>query len=177
MRVPAVCNSCDTIFPSGIEATNSTNIGFEGCGAGPCPKCGGMGHIPDGLYNFIGNTIELLSGPTRTVAELQRLAEILKQARAEGASPEQISKKIEEEVPEISSIKDMLPKTRSEIVPFIGVAIAAIQLILGQAQCPDRSKVEVSQVVNVIYQEAQPSQPPSIEVEKKVPKLAIPKSK
>lgn len=41
-----------------------------------------MGHVPDGVYNFIGNTIELLNGPLRVVAELQRLADILKNAKA-----------------------------------------------------------------------------------------------
>lgn len=165
MRVPAVCDTCGTIFPSGFVAEGASNVTFSGCGAGPCPKCGGNGHIPDGLYNFIGDTIELLSGPARTVAELQRLAEILKQARAEGATAEQISKKIDEEVPKLASLKAKLPKTKSELYTFLGISIAALNLILGQVQCPDRSKIEVSQVVNVIYQEAQPQQSPSIEVE------------
>src|SRR5512136_1169416 len=62
LRVPAVCDSCGVIFSSVFEVSDSTNISFYGCGSGPCPKCGGDGHIPDGVYNFIGNTIELLSG-------------------------------------------------------------------------------------------------------------------
>ena len=77
MRVPAVCDNCGAIFPSTFEVSNSTDISFSGCGSGPCPACGGQGHIPDGVYNFIGNTIELLSGPKRSVSELQRLALIL----------------------------------------------------------------------------------------------------
>ena len=45
-----------------------------------------MGHIPDGLYNFINNTIELVSGPHRTVSDLERLAVLLREARSHNLS-------------------------------------------------------------------------------------------
>jgi hypothetical protein len=178
MHVPAVCNTCGTIFPSGFVAEGASNITFSDCGAGPCPRCGGMGHIPDGVYNFIGNTIELLSGQARTRDELQRLGDLLRKARTERLSVDQIKEKIIAEVPEISSLKDILPKTKGELYPFLGIVITVIGMLLGQLKCPDRSKVEVSQVVNIIYQQVQePLSPPVTEVEKRVPKLAIPKTK
>jgi len=80
MRVPVLCNNCGTFFPSSFEISNSTNIVFSGCTSDLCPKCGGIGHIPDGVYNFIGNTIELLSAPNRTHLELEKLKKILEQA-------------------------------------------------------------------------------------------------
>jgi hypothetical protein len=177
MRVPAVCNTCGTIFPSGFEAENSTNITFQGCGAGPCPKCGGNGHIPDGVYNFIGDTIELLSGPARTRDELQRLGDLLKKARSERLSVDQIKEKIVAELPEISSLKDILPKTKGELYPFLGIVITVIGMLLGQLKCPDRSKVEVSQVVNIIYQQPEEVLPVAPEHSAKAPKLSIPKRK
>jgi hypothetical protein len=76
MRAPVVCDTCGTIFLSPIEIIDS-RVSFSGCTASPCPKCGGVGHIPDGIYNFIGNTIEFLGGPSRTVSELKRLKIIL----------------------------------------------------------------------------------------------------
>ena len=123
MGVPAVCDRCGMIFPSGVEVSDSTNITFYGCGAAPCPGCGGDGHIPDGVYNFIGNTIELLSGPSRTVSELERLANILRQVHQEGASLAQVGQKIQNEVPKLSSLKNILPKTRSELYAFIAIVI------------------------------------------------------
>lgn len=153
MRVPAVCDTCGVIFPSGFEANNSTNITFRGCASGPCPACGGMGHVPDGVYNFIGNTIELLNGPTRTVAELQRLAAILKNAKEKQSSHQEISKEIERELPELSSIKDILPKTRAELYAFIAIIISVIALLANQPQPEKPQKIEVNNVINNIYQQ------------------------
>ena len=153
MRVPAVCDSCGVIFQSGFEVSDSTNISFYGCGSGPCPACGGDGHIPDGVYNFINNTIELLSGPSRTVSELERLANILRQAHQEGASLAQVGEKIQNEVPELSSLKNILPKTRSELYAFIAIIIAIVSLVLGQLKRSEPPKVEINQVVNFIYQQ------------------------
>lgn len=151
--MPAVCDSCGTIFPSGFEVENAYHTTFSNCGSGPCPTCGSMGHIPDGVYNFIGNTIELLSGPSRTRSELHRLATILRQAREQKASLDQVGERIRREVPELSSLKDLLPKTRSEIYSFIAIIIAIIGLILGQAKQDGASKITVNEVVNVICQE------------------------
>lgn len=155
MRVPAVCDNCGAIFASGIEAINSTNITFSNCGAGPCPACGGMGHIPDGVYNFVGNTIELLSGPARTASELQRLADILRKARKRKASLEEVAREIEGEVPELSTlIKDILPKNRSELYAFLALILSAISLILSQLASKEPGKVEINNVIKNIYQQA-----------------------
>ena len=159
MRVPAFCNSCGAIFPSSIEAGNSTNIGFSNVGSGPCPRCGGMGHIPDGVYNFVGNTIELLSGPIRTISELERLAIILREARERGASRELINNRIREEVPGLSSIEDILPRSRSEILTYIQIIIAIIGIILMQMRSNAPSKIEINQVFNTIYQQQINSEP------------------
>lgn len=173
MRVPAVCNSCGAIFASGIEATNSTNVSFTNCSAGPCPACGGMGHIPDGVYNFIGNTIELLSGPARTISELERLAQVLKKARKNNASLQEISEEIEAQVPELSSIKDILPKTRTELYAFIALIISTISIILSQGASNEGSHIEINNVINNIYQQAPVPTLPQEKTEPKVKKMKI----
>ncbi len=155
MKVPAICDNCDSIFPSLFNFYNSNNISFTGCQAGPCPDCGGTGHIPDGIYNFIGDTIELLSGPQRSIDELKKLASILERARNNNTDPQSIGKEIDEKVPELSSLKDCLPKTRSELYLFIGLILS----IIFQIQSGDSSKIEVNTVINNIYQ--QTSEPQS----------------
>ena len=79
LNIPAVCDQCKNFFPSDAVAENSTNVTFENKAIGPCPRCGGTGHVPDGVYNFSENVIELVKGPDTTVADLQRLAAKLKQ--------------------------------------------------------------------------------------------------
>jgi hypothetical protein len=153
LRVPAVCDNCGTLFPSRIEAVNSTNVSFYGCGASPCPSCGGNGHIPDGVYNFIGNTIELLSGPARTISELEHLAIILKKIRMERASFQQVTQKISQEVPALNSLSDILPKTRGDLYPFIAIVLTIITIILGQLKSGDRQNIQINNVITNIYQQ------------------------
>jgi hypothetical protein len=158
MRIPAVCDNCGTLFPSPIEAGKSAKLTFVECKAGPCPRCGSYGHIPDGVYDFIENTIRLFS-ESRKKSELERLARILRKARDEGASLDQIGTSIQKEAPGISSLKDLLPKSRSDLYAFLSIVISLISLIL-QMKCPDHPKVEVNQVVNVIYQDTRPTEIP-----------------
>jgi len=136
-----------------MEVVDCYHTTFSNCSSGPCPTCGGMGHIPDGVYNFIGNTIELLSGPSRTRLELERLAEILSRAREQRASLDQVSERIQKEIPEMSSLRELLPKTRSELYSFIAIIITVIGLILGQIKQGGSARVTINEVVNVIYQQ------------------------
>lgn len=159
LRVPAVCDQCGSIFPSAIEVDNAINISFSGCGSGPCPACGGMGHIPDGLYNFINNTIELVSGPHRTVSDLERLAKLLREARNQKFSYEEVTRSITSEIPELSSFKDILPKTRNELYAFIAIILTIITIALSQRNKLEDKKIEVNQVINnIVYQQLAPSQ-------------------
>lgn len=41
----ARCDTCGTVFPSGIYVENSTDVTFSGGRSGPCPRCGGMGSL------------------------------------------------------------------------------------------------------------------------------------
>jgi hypothetical protein len=149
MQVPAICDYCGEIFPSGIVVENSLNITFNNISVGPCPSCGQRGHVSDGVFNFIGNTIELLSGPERTIIELENLAKILKNAKINKSTYEEISNEIERKIPELSSFKDILPKTRNELYAFIAIILTIISIYLSQSN--ERNKIEVNNIINNIY--------------------------
>ncbi len=152
-QLPAFCDNCEAIFDSGILAENSLNISFTNCKSGPCPNCGGMGHIPDGVYNIVGKTIELLTGPQRTVYELNKLAELIKKTQEEHLSPEFFSKNIDRELPELSGIKDILPKTRNELYQFLIIILMLINILISSAnnflsRKDGLDKSEVEQLIN-----------------------------
>ena len=145
--IPAFCDVCGTPFSSGLFFENASNVTLSGNKSGPCPSCGGMGHVPDGVFNFIGNTIEILSAPQRTVKELTRLAQIIREAKAKEQSNEQVAAQIKQELPGLSSLADLLPKDRGELYGFLAVVLAAIQL-LSQSPSPSQNiTINVSQVV------------------------------
>jgi len=89
-----------------------------------------MGHIPDGVFSVVGNTIKLLSGPNRTIDDLRKLSSVLLKAQQENLSKEQVEQEIEQTVPELKSISDILPKTRKELYQFLTLIIAAIALLI-----------------------------------------------
>ncbi|MHB8223226.1 MAG: SEC-C metal-binding domain-containing protein, partial [Desulfurivibrionaceae bacterium] len=127
---------------------NAINITLSGNKSGPCPNCGGMGHVPDGVFNFIDSTIEILSAPQRTIKELSRLAQIFREAKAKQQSTEQVATQIKEELPGLSSLADLLPKNRAELYGFLALVVATVQLLTPAPQQPAQNiTINVSQVV------------------------------
>lgn len=152
MHIPAFCDTCGAVFRSGIVVENSRNITFVGNRAGPCPVCGGMGHVPDGVFNFVGNTIEILSAPKRTVDELSRLAKILRDAREQKWNPEEVAETIRKEVPELAGLADLLPKTRSELYAFLALIVAVIALLTQGSQSGGKTtNISVDQTINQVF--------------------------
>jgi hypothetical protein len=151
--VPAFCDSCGTVFSSGIFVENSTNISFSGNRSGPCPSCGGMGHVPDGVFNFIGNTIEILSAPERTISELAQLAKILREAKAKAETREQVVARVEKEIPSLSKLVNLLPENKSELYGFLAVVLAAIQLFTQSPSTQNTTTVNVTQVIQQVVSE------------------------
>jgi hypothetical protein len=126
LSLPAICDSCGTVFPSGFAVSGTV----EYCQAGPCPVCGGKGSIPNGTYQIIGNIITLLAGPQKTVNQLRSLAGIITEARKVVNEPNNAVAKIKNEAPELSSIVDSLPKIRMELYAFLSLIIFAIATII-----------------------------------------------
>ncbi len=61
--VVAFCenNKCREIFLFNLPGMG--NVELIGGKAGPCPNCGGLGIIPDGLYDYVNNQITFIRGP------------------------------------------------------------------------------------------------------------------
>jgi SEC-C motif len=142
--VPAFCNSCSTPFNSGFFVEDSFHMSFSGCTAGPCPKCGDTGHIPDGIFNFVDSTIQVLSAPQRTIVELLALRRILEEAKAKSETKDQVTARIEREVPGLALLARLLPENKNELYGFLGVTLTAIALY---TQSPERPPAQI--VVNV----------------------------
>ena len=151
--VPAFCDTCGTVFNSGIFVENSTNITFTENRSGPCPSCGGMGHIPDGVFNFIGNTIEILSAPERTIAELTHFAQILREAKAKAETREQVVSRIEKELPSLSRLIKLLPENKSELYGFLAVVLAAVQLFTQSPPAQNSTTINITQVIQQVISE------------------------
>ena len=153
-KIPVVCDFCKTFWiTENIFGGDWKNITFVNTKVGPCPNCGKHGRIPDGTYDFIGNTIELVGGPSSTVADLNRLEEILRNARAAGLGSEKLEEKINEDLPSFSQLANLLPRTRGELYAFIAIILTVIGLAL-QAKSNNKSPdITINQVINNVTNE------------------------
>jgi len=143
-QLPAFCDNCGTVFPSGFAIIGVASATFIGNKSGPCPVCGSMGSVPDGVFSAADNVIRLLSGPQKTIEQLQRLASVISEARRTASEPKDALEKIKREAPELNSIIDALPKTRNELYGFLTVILMAVGTVIAFfALYKDRSPSEV----------------------------------
>lgn len=109
-----------------------------------------MGHVPDGVFNFIGNTIEILSAPERTIKELTNLAKILREAKANSETREQVASRIEKELPSLSGLAKLLPENKSELYGFLALVLAAAQLFSQTPPAQNSTTINVTQVIQQV---------------------------
>jgi len=128
-EMPAFCKNCGAIFGSGMVFENCTNIQLNGNKV-QCPNCGDIGEVPDGVFDIVGNIIEVLTATPNTINNFKKLNHILTDAKNKNYSHEEINSKIKKEIPELSSFSDVLPKSRNELYAFITLILTAIGLAM-----------------------------------------------
>ena len=66
MSLTAICDNCHRPFKAhNLISGNISNLTMINVGYGPCPYCGGMGSIPNGIYNLrdgVATLIQAVSG-------------------------------------------------------------------------------------------------------------------
>lgn len=165
-EMTAFCDNCGAVFGSGFVFENCRNVTLSGNRVGPCPNCGGTGHVPDGVYDITGNAIKLLQGSIKTVQQLQQLSAVLFEAQKKNLSKEQVQANIQEAVPELTDFASVLPQTRSELYGFIGIILAAIGLLITACSTFKDEPVPEREIEHIIERS----------IEQSIKKLAPPKS-
>ncbi|WP_198551560.1 SEC-C metal-binding domain-containing protein [Moritella sp. Urea-trap-13] len=97
--------------------------------SGPCPKCGGMGSVPDGVFNVLEGAIEILNAPARTVEQLMRYVQVLNTAKEQHLSSEEVKERIDKEAPELSLMCMFLPKNFSDLCVFLTLIVTFLMYV------------------------------------------------
>lgn len=154
VSLPAICDNCGLIFNSGIAGSGGGTITITGSKAGPCPRCGGMGSIPDGTYRMIENIVEVLSAPERTLEELRKLSNYIDQANDGKMSVSELSEKTKEEIPSLGPFLDwIVPRNREEKFNFGMIILSTILPIIISALMNSKPapQIKVETIINNIY--------------------------
>ena len=137
--------------PHAINISGASNVHIEDVTVSPCPKCGGVGHIPDGIYSATTDTITVLVTTAQSSRSLAALAAVLQRARQQRANAEQVARLLEQEsidLKPIAALVRRLPK-RLDIKYWIGITLAVIAIL--QAEASDRKIEAVESQVEHIY--------------------------
>jgi hypothetical protein len=124
------------MFPGvSIGGGGGATISFEGCLAGPCPSCGGMGSIANGTYQFLGDALRMIASGGRSAAQINQLQSILREAQQQRPEPQSVVDRIETEAPEMGALAALInqylvPKNAGEFWQFIGVLLTALPMLL-----------------------------------------------
>src|SRR6476469_6330210 len=115
--VPVVCESCELVWGDErlIDADGATDLRISNVQVGPCPKCGGFGRVPDGVYDVRDDTLQVVGSSDIPADTLQGLIATLESLRDGEASAEDVIDKAEAEAPElVPFIREMLAKGDSK---------------------------------------------------------------
>ena len=138
--IPAVCGSCGNLFPSPILLGDGAVVNVGLVSVSPCPFCGGGASVPEGIYQGLGDAIQILAGGESTLNALRRLQRILERAQNDNASPEAVAEEIKTQVPRLAKIVSFVQK-----YPF-ALLIALVSVIL--SRFPPASKKQQLNVTN-----------------------------
>ena len=159
--MPAICQACGHVWPSGFVIRDSKNIMYEGCTVQPCPSCKtGVGRVPDGVYSSFGSVLEIVSAPEHSREDLARFVRLMKAFRSGEATREEVAAAIEKEAPAFNKLSDLLPHNRQDLYEFIQMIATILGLILGGITI---NNISVEQVINQqfnFHAPAQPAPPP-----------------
>lgn len=147
-EMPVFCDKCGLIFGSGFHFENTTNVSLSGNRA-QCLRCHNMAPIPDGLFNFVNDSIEIINAPQTTVEKLEYYKTLIKELKDKKADYNKVKSEIEEKAPELNSLINFLPKNRSELYTFLALILATISFTLDRgANKQEPNQINVNNVIN-----------------------------
>jgi hypothetical protein len=182
VNLPAVCGVCGTIFPSGFVISGGRNY-FSGNTAGPCPGCGGIGRIPDGLIDLSRSDVVAAlraMGALGNIDNLRRMVGLLSAASMDeliairqaltvdtaGRSEDQVVQDVQRAAPRLASVPGLIRNrdSRMELVTWLMLLTAIIAIVIAvksnhQEVTPSRQE----QIIQVIV--PSPSASPTARVQ------------
>jgi len=132
----------------------------------PCPNCGGVGHIPDGIYQKASARLFNESDLETVLKALNALREHAQQ----GASTDQIKEEIKVKYPFLKSLSGLLPKDAKDLAAYLTLLVLLISQCSSQKHDvplqPVQIEVHISSAIEGVASDLKTSQPKSQEPHK-----------
>ncbi len=121
--IPAICDKCSALFPSGFALENTLNVGLNNIKCGPCPNCGGVGTVPNGTYSAFNNFLSVVK--IDDGKDIDKLFNILNDLKDKpNTSLSNIKTELESETPQYSNVIKVLADIimKYNITPAVAIS-------------------------------------------------------
>lgn len=130
LEVPAVCETCYTVFSSGIPFGYVADSVAE-----PCPRCGSHGRVLDGgidgagrlqllNHHFVSEAFAVLTDSEVSMTDIQKLRGIIDNVRRQRKTLDEITSPIRETSEALSPFANVLtPKLSGDLYQLLAVII------------------------------------------------------
>ena len=149
----AICDTCLTVWvPNAVGLEGARGVVIENFSVGPCPTCGGTGHIPDGIYSATTDTISVIATSVKSAQALATLHRILQRAHKEQASAERLAALLEDEgSADFSPVAAVVRREANniDIKYWIAIALAVVGIL--EAHATDQKVDDLKATVDQIY--------------------------
>lgn len=151
--VPAICDQCGTVVSSGIVLGGHVSATMVGNTSGPCPSCGSIGTIPDGLYDVFGEFIRILALSSRSATSLERLASLLRSAQQQELDSEATATAIENETPEFAELATNVRDRQGwSLYQYLTILLMVIGIIIAARPSGGLTEQQVDQLFQQFVQ-------------------------
>lgn len=134
-QMPAVCETCYTVFSSGASFGNAINVYCADNVASPCPRCGGYGRGMDGgidgsgnLFltssNFVSEALAVLTDQEISSADIDKLLIIIENVRRQRKTPDEMAAAIKNASEALAPFAHILaPKLAGDLYQLVAVIL------------------------------------------------------
>lgn len=137
--IPAICGCGAVWFTRSLVSIGAgASTRMTNCKVSPCPECGGVGRIPDGMYKSSSFAID---NKTDLELVLRAIKELQTRIKA-GAPPEKAREELRSKYPWLSSLLRFAPTNPTEFAAYL---VAIIMVV----QCSNEATTNAPQQVQV----------------------------
>ncbi len=128
--VPVFCDSCGSVWGAPhVIGGSGARVEITGSKAGPCPVCGGMGSIPDGVYDLIGDILTVSAAEQIAPQSLQAVIGLLEAAARGELTPTEALEQTEAQAPALAGVIGSYLE-RADPLSWIALIVAILQMLL-----------------------------------------------
>jgi len=142
--IPAICtnSTCGTVFfvTNMFAVAEGRTVTLTGCKQGPCPTCGAIGAVPNGLYQNLGTSTLFTPRSPKDRAVLENALRFVQEAINTDMPATDFQEAAKKRSPELSALWRLMPETQSEACQFWLLVCAVITVLLLAYQASQGSK-------------------------------------